>query len=119
MTMNKCSVLKSALAEGQGGIQRQMTLYGLSLLLFSGSICLPIIINRYMTPSPMPTATPFIEPFRRDASAPEYYPFTLHNAEPQTLMLTLQQIAAGATTDSEIISRVVSYYDANEDRLKA
>ncbi len=48
-------------------------------------------------------------------SAPPYD--LIFSAEPGPDVETIQEIAAGATTDDEILQDVVQYYDANKERL--
>lgn len=86
-------------------------------MLFVGPIFFPLIFGTGQT-SPSPTPTPFIEMFRRDGSSPDYYPFLIFDESFKNSLPILQEMASGASSDSEVFLRVVSYFEAHETELK-
>lgn len=89
------------------------------VLLFIGPIFLPFLFGSGQLPATAPTPTPYVEPFTREGSSPDFYAFGIYDAEPRPDIPTLQEIAGDATTDTEALGRIVDYYTANEARLSA
>jgi len=60
----------------------------------------------------------FHDPFYYGITNPNYYPFYIFNGEhPAPSIKTLQELAAGADTDQEVIDNVVDYFEELQDKI--